>query len=450
MVAPAMTTTPFAHRTSLSETVRHHVRRSNPMGAGMRRSLARSERAEPEAMLRAQERRLRAMVRWAAARSPFYRDWFARSGVRPGDIRRLDDLERLPLLERGHLQEAGRFLTYPRRLTWPVHSSGSSGQPVTAFRTPGSAIYELAMLERQWSWFGVAPGARRAVLRGSTFATERPGAVTMLNRGSRELLVSSFHLVPEHGPEILDALRAFRPELIEGWPSSVALLAGLLLDEGRTLPVRAVATSSEVLTEAQRARIEPAFQAPVADRYGQAERVAIAGECERGGYHVWSEYGIVELLPVQGAPDRREIVGTPLHNWGFPLFRYRTGDQVLLGPTGVCPCGRAHPLLGRIEGRVEDILRARDGRPIPLASRLLNELVGVRESQLVQERPGVFAVLLVPGRGFDATRTQAQLRAGIERLMGPGQELTVTTTEAIVRSATGKARPVRVLAGDPG
>ena len=229
----------------------------------------------------------------------------------------------------------------------------------------------------------------------------------------------------------------------------MALLAGLLLDEGLTWPVRAVATSSEVLTDAQRARIEAAFQAPVADRYGQAERVAIAGECERGGYHVWSEYGVVELLPSPGLPERREIVARRSTTGASRSFRYRTGDQVLVGPAAACPCGRAHPLLGRVEGRVEDILRARDGRPIPLAGRLLNELVGVRESQLVQERPGVFAVLLVPGRGFDASRTQAMLRAGIDRLMGPGQELTVTTTEAIVRSATGKSRPVRVRAADP-
>lgn len=136
--------------------------------------------------------------------------------------------------------------------------------------------------------------------------------------------------------------------------------------------------------------------------------------------------------------------GPPLHNWGFPLLRYRTGDQVLVGSRTACPCGRAFPLVDAIDGRLEDIVRTRDGRPIPLASRLLNDLVGVRESQFVQERQGVFAVLLVPAGGFDLGRLTAQLETALERLMGPGQVLRVEPVDSLVRAASGKKRAVAV------
>ena len=63
----------------------------------MRRSLGRLERASAEEVVAYQERRLRLLVRWAAVGSPFYREWFAESGVEPGDIRTLGDLQRLPL-----------------------------------------------------------------------------------------------------------------------------------------------------------------------------------------------------------------------------------------------------------------------------------------------------------------------------------------------------------------
>jgi hypothetical protein len=83
------------------------------------------------------------------------------------------------------------------------------------------------------------------------------------------------------------------------------------------------------------------------------------------GYNEFPDYGIIELIPVGGRTDHWEIVGTPLHNWGFPLFRYRTGDEVRPSPLGPCSCGRAFRLLGKIDGRVEDTFIAANGQVLP-------------------------------------------------------------------------------------
>ncbi|MGH3978645.1 MAG: phenylacetate--CoA ligase family protein [Pseudonocardiaceae bacterium] len=427
-------------------SLQHRIRRAHPMRLVMRSSLDRMAHASPEEITRCQERRLRALVRLAATRSPFYRNWFAESGVEPRTIRTLEDLPRLPLLERHHLAErSADFLAYPRNLVWPAHSSGTTGSVVTAYRTPGSSIYELASLERQWGWFGLPRGARRAVLRGSDFAASRPGVVTMELPAARQLLVSSFHLTPENLPEILAALRRFRPDAIEAWPSSVTLLAALLRDAGHRFPVRALITSSEVISAAQHELLRDVFAAPVADHYGQTERVSMAGTCEEGSYHVFSDYGIVELLPVDGSTRRWEIVGTPLHNWGFPLFRYRTGDEVAAAPQGPCGCGRAFPLLGAVDGRVEDAFTAADGRHVPLPHTLVKTLTGLRETQVVQRAPGCFEVRMVPGAGFDRATTEALARRNIERIVGQGQTVTFQLMDRIPRSASGKLRPAIVL-----
>src|SRR6185312_1271456 len=104
---------------------------------------------------------------------------------------------------------------------------------------------------------------------------------------------------------------------------------------------------------------------------------------------------------VEGAPDRREIVGTALHNWGYPLLRYRTGDEVGPAPDGPCACGRAFPLLGALDGRAEDNFTAADGRHIPLPSSVVDDLDGVLEAQIAQLAPGRFEVRAVPGAGYD-------------------------------------------------
>ena len=416
------------------------------MGIAMARGLERLDHAGVAEIRRFQERRLRGLVRLAAARSPFYRAWFRENGVDPRSIRRVEDLARLPLLERRHLAERPRdFLTYPKRLAWGSSSSGTSGTPVTAYRTPGSSIYELAVLERQWGWFGMPRGARRAILRGSDFAADRPGEVTMEVPGGRQLLISSFHLTASNLPKMLDGLRAFQPDAIEGWPSSISLLAALLRDHGAQFPVQAIVTSSEVMSPAQQGLMRETFVGPIVDHYGQTERVAMAGSCEAGGYHVFPDYGIVELLPVDGRPDRFEIVGTPLHNWGFPLFRYRTGDEVGPAPEGPCACGRSFPLLGAIDGRAEDAFVAADGRPIPLPATVVDDLTGLQETQIVQRAPGVFEIRMVPGVGFDQAASEALARENIRRLIGPGQTVTFTQMERIPRSASGKVKPAIVV-----
>ena len=282
-------------------SIQQRLRRSNPMIAVMRASLARNERASADQLRRYQERRLRAMVRWAARRSPFYRRWFDEAGVDPRSIRTLDDLPRLPLIERRHLAETpDDFLAYPKRMVWAAHSSGTSGTPMTVYRSAGSSMFEMAALQRQWGWFGISPGGGSVELRGSTFAGNDPEVVALHNVGAHRLLISSFRLSQEFFPAIWREITAFGPATVEGWPSSLALLASLIRDAGLTLPVRGIITSSELMSPAQIALMRSVYVGPIMDHYGQTERVVMAGGCEAGGYHLFPDYGIMELLPVPG------------------------------------------------------------------------------------------------------------------------------------------------------
>jgi phenylacetate-CoA ligase len=407
----------------------------------MRRSLARLERASVEEVVAFQERRLRWLVRWCAVGSPFYRDWFARSGVDPREIRSLEDLGRLPLLDRAELMaEPERFCVYPRRLMWPARSSGTSGRVVTVYRTAGSSAFELSALERQWGWFGVPPRPRSLLLRSNDPDTEGTGVLAREVRGAGHLVVSSFRLTADRLPGLLREIRAFGPQVVEGWPSSITILASLLAEAGERLPVAGVITSSEVMSARQRELMREVFGGPVIDHYGQTERVAMAGGCEAGGYHEFPDYGIVELLPVPGQSERWEIVGTPLHNWGFPLLRYRTGDEVGPLPSGWCPCGRSFRLLGEVDGRVEDAFTAADGRPLPLPATVVDDLVGLREAQVAQLAPGRFEVRLVPAPGCDLDAARRQATHNVEKYFGPDQDVTFRVLDRIPRSPSGKLK----------
>lgn len=419
--------------------LKHRIRRWHPLRPAMIRSLALLGHADPEAISRYQDRRLRLLVRLAAARSPFYRAWFKDARLDPRSIRTVADLAQLPLLDRSHLvSRAEEFLVYPDRLMWKAHSGGTTGALVTCYRTPGSSVFELSALERQWSWFGLSRSPRRVILRGgSTF--DEDGPPTKVLPGAQQLLVRGFDLTPETLPSVVDAIRDFQPDAIEGWPSAITVLGTWLLEEGVTVPVRAVITSSEVTTTAQADVMRTVFRSPLVDHYGQTERVAMAGNCEAGEYHVFPDYGVVELLPVPGVSDRWEIVGTGLHNWGFPLFRYRTGDLVGPADPATCPCGRAFARLGRIDGRVSDTFTTADGRPLPMPS-IVTDLAGVHEAQIAQRAPGRFEFRVVPMAGTDLEAVNAQVQANMDRYFGPGQVVNVRVVDAIPRTAEGKVR----------
>jgi phenylacetate-CoA ligase len=262
--------------------------------------------------------------------------------------------------------------------------------------------------------------------------------------GNHQMLVSSYYLTADALPEILAAVRAFRPHAVEGWPSSLALLASRLREADERLPVDGIITSSEVMTSSQQALMRSVYGGPIIDHYGQTERVTMAGTCEHGGYHVFPDYGILEQVPVDGRPDRWEIVGTALHNWGYPLLRYRTGDEVGPAPSRPCACGRSFPLLGTIDGRQEDHFIAADGRIIPLPSSVIDDLDGLVEAQIVQLAQGRFEIRLVPGPDCNLAAVRARALLNVDQLIGPSQHTTIRVVDRIPRTASGKLKSAMV------
>jgi phenylacetate-CoA ligase len=191
-------------------------------------------------------------------------------------------------------------------------------------------------------------------------------------------------------PEYFEKLEEFRPAFIEGFPSTILVLANFLHRRGRFFPVRAIFTSSEPLYEMHRREIEERFRTRVFDLYGQAERVSAATECEaHAGLHINPEYGVLEVVRDGGEAaqgETGELIGTGLNNYGMPLIRYQTGDIGRLAPLP-CTCGRAMPLLASVQGRLVDCIQTPDGRRIP-GDGIMGAFHGIgniRRSQIIQE-----------------------------------------------------------------
>ena len=394
-----------------------------------------------------QSRKLRAIVEAAARDVPYYRNRyrpFALDFERPDFLLRFGEL---PSIGKADVREGGRsFISETKR--GPLFSgstSGTTGAPLGLFQDLAAINRENAFIWRQLAWAGLRRGDRRAWMRGDMIvpAAQKTPPYWRFDRSENMLMLSSYHLSEAGAPGYLDTLTRFDPVVIQAYPSSIGFLATWMLSSGvryRGPSLRGVVTSSETLPRDRRREIERAFGSRVFDWYGQFERVAAIGTCERGRHHLLSDYSYVEMLPA--GDGLFELVGTGFNNRSMPLIRYRCGDLVRPAPVGEsCACGRSFPLIDEVIGRADDPIKLPDGRSVGRLDHLFKGVEGILEAQIRQERPDRLSILLVPSTGF-SDRTRTSLRANVSHRLGDGIALEIRVVESIPRSANGKFKAV--------
>lgn len=398
-----------------------------------------------------QSEQLQSIVRYAHAKVPYYTRLMREHGIEPGDIRTPEDLAGFPLLTKDDIKRNFADLLSTDFTLASVakgHTSGTTGSPLEICYDPGVMRMNYAMLDRQYAWAHTrlaAFGDRVAVIRGNVIVPLTQGRPPFwrINHLHRQLLMSSFHLTPDNINAYLAELRRFRPRVLDGYPSTVYVLAKHLRNLGESLPLHAVLTSSETLFDFQREVIEASFECKVFDYFGAAERVVFAAECDcHEGHHLASEFGITEILDADGkavpAGTLGKLVATTLHNRAMPLIRYVTNDMTALR-TKPCPCGRALPLIDDVATKAEDLLTLRDGRLISpsVLTHPFKPLTSIAASQVVQEDLDTVIVKVVPTSQFD-DHDERQLIAGLTERLGAGVSVRVERVAELERTRSGK------------
>jgi phenylacetate-CoA ligase len=387
------------------------------------------------------------LIKHAVVSVPFYQKLFRDHGLSEKSIRTPEDLKKLPYLEKETVRkEPLRFLASDIKMSrlFKAHTSGTSGSPLRLFRSLDSVLLEHSFLWRQFQWAGCRLDDRIAALRGDMVvpASQSKPPFWRRNLAERLLVLSSYHLSDENIPYYLEALSGFRPSLIYAYPSAVYLLAEYILRKGARYPlkcIRGVVTSSETLFPYQQEAIEEGLGCKVFDWYGLAERVACIATCSYGNHHVFEDYGVSEFLPVQ--ENRFELVGTGFINHAMPLVRYRTGDIVELHEDLTCPCGSSFLKVKSIEGRMDDMVRLRNGKTIGRLDLVFKGLVGIREAQIIQTSYDEFRILaVVDGENLGASLNK--LTDNFLSRVGTDVTVNIEVVASIPRTVTGKFKAV--------
>ncbi|MGS2724294.1 phenylacetate--CoA ligase family protein [Porticoccus sp. GXU_MW_L64] len=402
-------------------------------------------------LLDQQEKMLSRIIKHAYQTVPYYNKLFKDNKLQPDDIKSLEDLPKIPVLTKDIIKKNFNELwsrDFHRKSLVDGHTSGTTGTPLEVLYDKRMMGMTYAAMDRQYRWAGVnfnRFGDRIATLRGNIIVplSQKKPPYWRLNAVHNQLYLSNFHLSPETLPHYLKKLNRFKPKVIDGYPSSLYVLAKYMLNQNETLPIDAILTSSETLYDFQRCAIEKAFSCKVFDYYGHAERVIFAGECEyHSGHHIFPEYGIAEIVDRDNFPvgpgEEGMMIGTTLQNFGMPLIRYVTNDR-----TGIkvedCACGRSFPLMNEVATKAEDLLKLKDGRFISpsVLTHPFKPLNSISGSQIIQTDLDRICVKLIPGENFENSH-RSQLVHDLKERLGESINIEIELVDALPRTKSGK------------
>ncbi len=365
------------------------------LGGGTLEYMRQWERTQwlvPDELRQMQLDKLKNLLEHAAASVPYYRRTFRTIGFEPGDLKEISDLAGLPVLDKSILREhRDEFVT--EGLTEKLRiakTGGSTGEPLAFPVGNSQRAAAVANMARCRRWWDIETGERAVNIWGhSRFIKETPrqrvgkAVAAVKNRLLNRIVCSAYDLGDQSMHRYWKRIERFRPAFIIGYATSLYTFADFLTRNslpGRTLGLKAVISTAEVLYDWQREALAAAFGAPVVNEYGMCEAGILAYECPKGSMHLMDEAFVVEILPVEGSPSG-DIVITELENPAAPLIRYNTKDMA--GRVeGKCECGRGLSRLTPIEGRAYDIIYAADGSVVAgaLLTHTMKSLEGVAAS----------------------------------------------------------------------
>ena len=431
-------------------------------GQGESRFLHAEQETMPrERLAQLQLERLQATVRNAYDNVPLTRSRLEAKGLRPTDIRSLDDVALLPFTVKADLRDHYPFGLFARphnQLARLHASSGTTGKPTVVGYTQEDLDNWADLMARSM----YAGGARRGDVihnayvyglftggLGAHYGAERLGGVVVpMSGGSTEKQIG---LIMDLNARVLCATPSYALAMAE-----VAERLGVDL---RKSGLRVGMFGAEPWSAGMRTEIEARIGLKAVDVYGLSEIMGpgVACECDcRNGLHGWEDHFLFEVIdPESGRAlpegEAGELVITTLTKQALPMIRYRTRDVTRLS-TAPCDCGRTHVRILRITGRNDDMLTIRGVNVYP--SQIEAVLIGrphlAPHYQLVVEREGKLdqvsiEVEAAPGAGAELFGAIAKdVAHQIKSLVGITTKVTVQPTGTIPRSQ-GKAVRVRDL-----
>ncbi|MBQ7006660.1 MAG: phenylacetate--CoA ligase [Oscillospiraceae bacterium] len=414
-----------------------------------------------EEMKALQSERLVKQVKNVYENVAFYRKKMDEAGVRPEDIRSIDDIGKLPFTTKEDLRENYPFglLAVPQSKIARVQgTSGTTGKLTLASYTEKDVDVWGECVARALTMAGLTEEDKLHVCYGYGLFTGGMG----LDLGARALGCMSIPMSSGNTQRQLMCMEDFGATAFACTPSYAMYLAEAAKEAGivERLQLKAGINGAEPWTDEMRHQIEDTLNVNCFDIYGLCEITGPGVACDcihHKGLHVYEDHFFPEILnPVDHTPcaegETGELVFTTLSKEGMPLIRYRTKDLTSI-EYGKCECGRTLPRIQKFKGRTDDmkVIRGVNVFPTQVEATLLSVGEGVAPHyMMVVDRENNLDVLTVMVevdekyfsdeiRKLDALKQK--IEAALRQALGLAVKVKLCEPKTIQRSE-GKAKRV--------
>jgi phenylacetate-CoA ligase len=319
----------------------------------------------PDQLRATQLSRLQRMVSRAYDHVPLYRKRLDDRGLKPADVRSLDDMRRLPFTVKSDLRDTypyGLFASPMKDVVRLHASSGTTGKPIVVAYTPEDIGVWTETMMRSFASCGLHAGDIIQNAYGYGLFTGGLGA----HYGAEALGATVIPISGGNTERQLMVMKDFGVTAICCTPSYFLHLIDQSQQMGidmKKLPLRAGVFGAEPWTEDMRQRIEAESSLKAYDIYGLTEIIGpgVGIECvHQAGLHIFEDHFLAEIIDpetLEPVPDgaEGELVLTTLSKLAMPMIRYRTRDITAFAAEP-CACGRTIRRIRRIGRRSDDML----------------------------------------------------------------------------------------------
>lgn len=346
-----------------------------------------------------QLRRLKETVFRLYAFVPAYQQKMDEAGIKPDDIKSLDDLKKLPFTTKNDLRDNYPFglFALPMSEVVRVHSSsGTTGKPTVVGYSKKDIDTWAELMARALTSAGAS---RLSVIQNAYGYGLFTGGLGV-HYGAEKLGAS---VIPTSGGNTkrqIMLMQDFGTTVLTCTPSYALLMYEVMEEMGVSssdLKLKAGIFGAEPWSENMRREIEKKLGINAFDIYGLSEIIGpgVAIECYcRKGLHIAEDHFIAEIIdPETGEvlPECAfgELVITTITKEALPIIRYRTRDLTVLNKN-VCECGRTHVRMEKVLGRSDDMVIIRGVNVFPsMVEHVLLNIPGVEPYYLlVVDRKG--------------------------------------------------------------
>lgn len=407
-----------------------------------------------EEMRKFQLSHLKKTLTWVRERISFYKNKFDEIGIKPEDIKTLEDLSKLPFTVKTDLRDNYPFglCAVPLSEVIRIHcSSGTSGKPITGPYTAKDLEQWTECMARDLYAAGIRSNDICQNAYGIGLFTggmgfhqgaERIGcAVIPTSSGQTERQVI---IMKDFGVTALFCTPTYALTIVEK-----ADEMGVKIKD---LPLRIGRFGGEPWTIEMRQEIERRMGIKAMEGYGLTEfgGPGTANDCiEQNGHHINEDHFIPEIIDpvtkeVLPLGSSGELVLTAIQREAMPLIRFRTRDITSLRREK-CECGRTLVKMTKVLGRSDDMLIIGGVNVFP--SQIESLLLGVEEIEpqyvIIVRKKGYLDQLHVDVEAkkevYDSgsqkiAEVEKKIEAKIRGMIGIGVKIRLVPPKSITRS----------------